>query len=58
MQINMHNCCYQCSDLISSYICTVVEDEEKERADVVITIRELDDVLMKDVGNKIAASGK
>lgn len=36
----------------------MVEDEEKERADVVITIRELDDVLMKDVGNKIAASGK
>lgn len=37
---------------------TVVDDEDTERADVVIAIRELDDVLMKDVGDKIAASGK
>ena len=31
---------------------------EDEKADVVINIRELDDVLMKDVGNHIASSGK
>ena len=37
---------------------TVVDDEDTEKADVVIAIRELDDVLMKDVGDKIAASGK
>lgn len=37
---------------------TVVDDEDTERADVVIAIQELDDVLMKDVGDKIAASGK
>ena len=28
------------------------------RADVVVMVRELDEVLMKDVGNKIAQSGK
>ena len=31
---------------------------ESEHVDVVINIRELDDVLMRDVGNKIADSGK
>ena len=31
---------------------------EDEHVDIVINIRELDDVLMKDVGNKIADSGK
>ena len=36
----------------------MVDDEEPESADVVISIRELDDVLMKDVGDKIAASEK
>ena len=40
--------------------CPVVgdDDEEQEKADVVIPIQELDDVLMKDVGDRIAASGK
>lgn len=32
--------------------------EEEVKADVVINIRELDDVLMKDVGDKIAQSNK
>ena len=31
---------------------------ENEQVDVVINIRELDDVLMRDIGNKIADSGK
>ena len=42
-------------------MCTVAckeEEEGKEKADVVIPIKDLDDVLMKDVGDKIAASGK
>ncbi len=34
------------------------EDEEEDKANIVINIRELDDVLMKDVGNKIAFSDK
>ena len=34
------------------------EEGEPEKADVVIPIRELDDVLMKDVGDRIASSGK
>ena len=34
------------------------DEEEAEKADVIINIKELDDVLFKDVGNKIAASGK
>lgn len=32
--------------------------EDEEKADVIINIKELDDVLMKDVGNHIASSGK
>lgn len=32
--------------------------EDEEKADVVINIKELDDVLIKDVGNHIASSGK
>lgn len=40
-------------------IVGVEEDEEDaEKADVIINIKELDDVLMKDVGNNIAASDK
>ena len=34
------------------------EDSSDDFSDVTIDIRELDDVLMKDVGNKIADSGK
>lgn len=34
------------------------EDSSDDFSDVTINIRELDDVLMKDVGNKIADSGK
>lgn len=38
----------------------IIDDSsvENEQVDVVINIRELDDVLMRDVGNKIADSGK
>ena len=34
------------------------DEEEAEKADAIINIKELDDVLIKDVGNKIAGSGK
>ena len=34
------------------------EESIDDFSDVTINIRELDDVLMKDVGNKIADSGK
>ena len=34
------------------------EEEEDDKADVVINIKELDDVLMRDVGNRIASSNK
>lgn len=34
------------------------EDDDAEKADVIINIKELDDVLIKDVGNKISSSGK
>ena len=39
---------------------SIIDDSsvENEQVDVVINIRELDDVLMRDVGNKIADSGK
>lgn len=39
-------------------VTTDEDEEEAEKADTIINIKELDDVLMKDVGNKIAASGK
>ena len=42
----------------SPTVTTDEEEEEAEKADTIINIKELDDVLMKDVGNKIAASGK
>lgn len=34
------------------------EDDENTPVDVTVNIREMDDVLMKDVGNKIAESNK
>ena len=34
------------------------EEEIADKCDVMINIKELDDVLMKDVGGKIKASGK
>ena len=37
---------------------TDADEEEEVQADVVATVRELDDVLIKDVGDKIAGSGK
>ena len=43
------------------FIIFVVDDEGKEdeeKADVIINIKELDDVLIKDVGNHISSSGK
>lgn len=47
------------------YISTVYIDDEHEgsdpdeiTADIIVNIREMDDVLMKDVGNKIADSDK
>lgn len=33
-------------------------NSEEEHVDVTINIRELDDVLIKDVGNKLANSGR
>ena len=35
-----------------------IEQDDVDHANVVINIRELDDVLMKDVGLKIAQSGR
>lgn len=35
-----------------------IENDDDEKADVTINIKELDDVLIKDVGNHIASSGK
>ena len=34
------------------------EEEDEVKVDVLVRVRELDDVLMKDVGDKIAQSGK
>ncbi len=34
------------------------ENDEECKVDVVVRVKELDDVLMKDVGDKIAQSGK
>lgn len=34
------------------------DDDDDVKVDVVINIRELDDVILKDVGNKIASSNK
>ena len=39
-------------------LTTADAEVEEEDVDVIINIRELDDVLMKDVGNKIQESGK
>ena len=47
-------CCY-CH---KCYIDKVDDGEEDEQVNVTINIRELDDVLMKDVGNIILESGK
>lgn len=46
--------------MVFLYHCTDDESSESsdEYSDVTINIRELDDVLMKDVGNRIAQSGK
>ena len=45
-----------------SYVLSLVVDDEgkedEEKADVIINIKELDDVLIKDVGNHISSSGK
>lgn len=47
------------SYILGLYVDLDLEDlEEEVKADVVINIRELDDVLMKDVGDKIAQSNK
>ena len=49
--------CLDTSSLIN--LSTVAgTDEEEDKADVTINIKELDDVLIKDVGNHIALSGK
>lgn len=42
------------------FLCIVgdTDEDEETKVDVVINIRELDEVLIKDVGNKIAASDK
>ena len=34
------------------------EEEDEVKVDVLVRVRELDDVLMKDVGDKIVQSGK
>ena len=34
------------------------EDEDDVKVDAIANVKELDEVLMKDVGNKIAQSGK
>ena len=46
------------SYILGLYVDLDLEDLEEVKADVVINIRELDDVLMKDVGDKIAQSNK
>lgn len=47
------------SYILGLYVDLDLEDlEEEVKGDVVINIRELDDVLMKDVGDKIAQSNK
>lgn len=50
----------QCVEIFSPWIAVGTDEdgEDEEKADVVINIKELDDVLMKDVGNHIATSGK
>ena len=57
--------CHFCEDkrtqpFLSSSVCADDGTREScdEYSDVTINIRELDDVLMKDVGNKISQSGK
>lgn len=40
------------------YVTESDEEEDDTKVDVVVTVRELDDVLMKDVGDKITQSGK
>ena len=44
--------------LIDVYTDDESSETNDEISDATINIRELDDVLMKDVGNKIAESGK
>ena len=56
--------CKGVSSAVSLVMCVVPavgteEDaEDEEKADVIINIKELDDVLIKDVGNHIASSNK
>ena len=58
-QIYSHVACSLYHNLLCQ-LGTVLEDSdfEEEKADVVVPFKELDDVLMKDVGDKIASSGK
>lgn len=69
MKIRSHNNSSNCTcidwlwkviNFLFPPIIPIVDDSsvENEHVDVVINIRELDDVLMRDVGNKIADSGK
>ena len=41
-----------------TFVAGSEEDEEEVKVDAIANIKELDEVLMKDVGNKIAQSGK
>ena len=50
-------CGFAC-DVVMSAVIGEDEEEEDEKVNVVINIRELDDVLIKDVGNNISSSGK
>ncbi len=45
-------------NLIMCTCIVVMEEAEEEKTDVIVNIRELDDVLIKDVGDHIASSGK
>ena len=44
--------------VINMSVTRDITEEEADVCDAVINIKELDDVLMKDVGGKIKASGK
>lgn len=45
-------------DVFADAAGSLEEEEEDAKVDVIVNVRELDEVLMKDVGNKIAESGK
>ncbi len=54
------NCKHQ-KRLFSCCLFDFLDDEEMEEectVDIVIRVKELDDVLMKDVGDKIAQTGR